>query len=112
MMDIILISVVVTDGSELTQERIDEIIKIGEMAEMEGIGPGYLISSKCTSYYIDFLFNDFIQHVKGSTESTEKSPEKIPASSVFRMNILADSTSDTLRFPLFTSRPVIIGGSC
>lgn len=37
---------VVLDGSELNQERIDEIIKIGEMAEMEGIEPGYLINSK------------------------------------------------------------------
>lgn len=52
----LLISAVVTDGSELTQERIDEIIKIGEMAEREGIEPGYLISSQFLpqDYSIDF----------------------------------------------------------
>lgn len=37
---------VVADDSVLSQERIDEIIKIGEMAEKEGIEPGYLISGK------------------------------------------------------------------
>ena len=44
---------VVPDNSELNQERIDEIIKIGEVAEMAGIEPGYLINSK---YHIDFPF--------------------------------------------------------
>jgi hypothetical protein len=51
-----LISAVVTDGSELTQERIDEIIKIGEMAEREGIEPGYLISSQ---FFTSELFYRF-----------------------------------------------------
>ncbi|KAI9559852.1 hypothetical protein GHT06_013859 [Daphnia sinensis] len=39
---------IVADGSELNQERIDEIIIIGEMAEKEGIEPGYLMSSTNT----------------------------------------------------------------
>jgi hypothetical protein len=40
----------------LTQERIDEIIKIGEMAEREGIEPGYLISSQ---FFTSELFYRF-----------------------------------------------------
>ncbi len=51
---------VVPDGSELNQERIDEIIKVGEVAELAGIEPGYLINSK---YHIDSpsdVLNDLI----------------------------------------------------